>query len=195
MTDKTPDIMADCETLGTKPGCAVLAIGAVVFDPRAPWDTVMGQQTATENRFVSLVSLESCLEAGLFMEPGALRFWLRQDKAAIDEAFSGTTPLREALEAFTEWMVQVAPGEGTPTSARIWAHGATFDPPILAAAYSAVGMEAPWDFRKVRDTRTIFDAANVSYRGTHHTVISDCLQQAEKVCEAYAILGSRQAVS
>jgi len=192
MQDSKPvHVMVDTETLGTDPGCVILSIGAIVFDPHAPWDLVNGQEAANRHRFLSLVSLESCLEAGLRVEAGSLRFWLAQEKAAVDEAFAGTTPLRQALSDFTDWLAALCPGTDAPTGACIWAHGATFDPPILAAAYKAVGLEPPWDFRKIRDTRTIFEAAGVHHRGRHHTVITDCLQQAEKVCEAHAVIRGR----
>lgn len=193
--DRPIHIMVDTETLGTSPGCAILSIGAVAFDPMTPWNPVTGQDMANEHRFVRLVSLESCLDAGLGMEPGTLRFWLSQDKEAINEAFGGTIPLFEALSELTSWLTSLCPGSDTATDARIWSHGATFDPPILAAAYDAVGIDVPWNFRNMRDTRTIFEAAGISYKGTHHTVIEDCLQQAEKVCEAYAIIQGRKALA
>lgn len=181
------DVMVDTETLGTKPGCAILAIGAMAFDPRKPWNIVTGQEIAEKHRFMQTVSLESCVDAGLVIEPGSLRFWLEQPEAAQKEAFSGTEHLRVALSLFEYWFSRLPCGPG---GINLWSHGAPFDPPILARAYELFpGERVPWDFRKLRDTRTAFEIAGLEYKGKHHTVIRDCLDQCEKVCEAYGILG------
>lgn len=182
------DVMVDLETLGTKPGSVILSIGAVAFNPRKPWDPMFGQPV-NEVRFLSLVSLESCLDVGLRIDPGALRFWLEQEHIARKQAFAGDVPIGAALRSLSDWLYKIAPGENGESSAKIWGHGASFDPPILAAAYDKCGLPLPWKFREVRDTRTVFDMANYSYRGKHHTVIEDCLGQCEAICESYKKLG------
>lgn len=179
------DVMIDIETLGVKPGCAVLAIGGMAYDPRKPWISGEGQEISRTHRFVRAASLESSLEAGLVIEAGAMRFWLRQPREAQDEAFKGTDSLARAGMDFIQWF------RGLPASGpvNVWAHGAPFDPGILGHALEAVGLDVPWEFRNIRDTRTAFDMAGVSYKGTHHTVEQDCLQQCEHVCAAFARLG------
>lgn len=183
--ENVTDLMMDIETLGVKPGCAVLAIGATAFDPRKPW-TALGQEISIRHRFVNTVSLEDCLRLGLRIEAGSMRFWMRQPREAQDEAFSGTDTLAKAGTEFIRWFYGL-PAGGRPIN--VWAHGASFDPGILAHALEAAGLDAPWEFRSIRDTRTAFDMGAVVYRGTHHTVIQDCLQQCEHVCEAFGKLG------
>lgn len=184
--ENVTDIMLDLETLGTAPGCAILAIGALAYHPRKPWEAGFGQNISLLHRFVRPVSLESCLAAGLAVEAGSLRFWLRQPREAQDAAFCGEASLAEAAADFIDWFRNLPSGGA---EVNVWAHGATFDPGILARAFEAVGLGVPWEFRRVRDTRTAFDMAGINYKGTHHTVEQDCLAQCEKVCEAYGKIG------
>lgn len=83
---------------------------------------------------------------------------------------------------------------------RIWTHGPGFDPPILEAAFHAVGLPVPWFYRALRDTRTLFDTAGIdpeadgSYRtfmsqyntGTAHNALDDAIAQARCICAASA---------
>jgi hypothetical protein len=81
----------------------------------------------------------------------------------------------------------------------LWAHGSHYDPPILAAAYEAVGLPVPWHYRAPRDTRTIFDAAGIEDHtawlkqhpgplGIPHHALDDAICQARAVCGAVARL-------
>jgi len=84
---------------------------------------------------------------------------------------------------------------------RLWSHGAAFDPPILAAAYAAVGLPVPWHYRAPRDTRTAFDMAGITDHsawlaqtpgplGVSHHALDDAICQARAVCAAMARVGS-----
>jgi len=182
---RVTDIMLDLETLGVSPGSVVLSMGAVAYDPRAPWDSDTGQELARTYRFMRKISLEDCCAQGLVIEPGSIRFWMSQSDEAREEAFSGKMLLKNALLDFSDWFGRL-PSDGP---VKVWAHGAPFDPALLKAAYKAVGLEEPWEFRELRDTRTVFDLAGITYKGTRHHVIEDCLDQCRKVCEGFAALG------
>lgn len=146
--------MLDLETMGTGVDAAVLSIGAVRFPVDGP-DVEPPSLASRDNaaRFHTHVTLESSLAHGLKIDPGTLFWWLKQSeeaRSALVRGQDGADTLGGALADFQRWM-------GLAPVAGIWCHGATFDVPILGHAYSRWGGAAPWDFRAVRDTRTLFD--------------------------------------
>ncbi len=170
-------IMIDLETMGSRPGCAIATIGAVMFDP------VHGD---IGNSFYCRVNLRSCTEAGLHLDPLTLIWWLRQSDAARAEISNDESlQLRYALQAFSAFYAE-------NKARKHWSHGAGFDGPIMDAAYHALGMDPPWKFWDARDTRTIFDLAQVkpdrSVGVAHHAHV-DAENQARAVVEAYLRLG------
>jgi hypothetical protein len=159
------NVMIDIETLGTKPGSAILSIGAVMFGSSGLGDT-----------FYQPVSLQSCTNLGLKIDAHTVAWWMKQSDEARHAAFrDNALSLPVILMRFSEWFV--AQNARYP-----WCHGATFDVPILEAAYEACGMLAPWKFYDVRDTRTLYDLAGVKpdrSQGTHHNALDDARAQAE----------------
>lgn len=181
------DVMFDLETAGKRAGYAVLTMGATVFDPRARY-TGEHQALSLSNQFTARITLESNRAAGILVDPATMVWWLQQSKEAVDEAFGGTATLREALVAFTAWLHEVAPGEEGP-DVNVWSHGAGFDQPILNHAYEALGMQAPWPYNAGRDTRTVFDMADIHYKGVAHKSLEDAMEQALAVEKAFHVLG------
>lgn len=166
--------MIDIETLGKKPGAAVLSIGAVMFGAAGLGET-----------FYAPVLLQSCIDVGLTIDPETVAWWMKQSDEARAAAFvADAAPLKVVLMCFTEWFVA--------QKARYpWCHGATFDVPILDAAYEACGLQAPWKFYDVRDTRTLYDLAGVKVdrsKGTHHNALDDAHAQAKAAMKALSIL-------
>lgn len=178
-------VMLDLETMGTAPGCAIVSIGAVAFDSK---------KGKLGDTFYRAVSLESCQEFGLKIEGGAVNWWLAQSEAARQALLD---PARVTLDvALNDLSAYWAEQEAT----YVWAHGASFDPPITEMAYRAVGphldrrhlvkgkAQAPWEFWNARDTRTLFDIAGVRpsrAKGTHHNALDDAINQAEDAIAAF----------
>lgn len=131
------NIMIDTETLGTLPGCVILSIGAVEFDANG-----FGKE------FEILIDPESCVEAGLKIDPRTVMWWMSQNDAARNSLLTGVkTPLNVALGQFAEafdWQGK-----------KVWCNGASFDFPILAAAYDAFNCETPWKYFDCMDYRTV----------------------------------------
>jgi hypothetical protein len=159
------DVMIDTETAGTTPGSAILSIGAVMFGPAG-----LGKE------FYAPISLASCTAAGLTIDPGTIAWWMKQSDAARAAAFrDDAEPLLVVLLRFAEWITTVG-------AERPWCQGANFDTPLLEAAYSICGMTPPWKFWNVRDTRTLYELADVRVdraHGTHHNALDDARAQAE----------------
>lgn len=129
-------IMLDIETLGTRPGDAIIALGAVKFDV----------DQGIYSTFYRTISQESCKEAGLRAQKSTLEFWAKQDDAVRKEAFKGECQLKSVLEEFTVWI---------HPDALVYGNGANFDNVLLSVAYRAVGLDQPWKFWNDRCFRTI----------------------------------------
>lgn len=208
-------ISLDLETWGTTPGSDLRSIGACVFDPVTGY--VAGHERhgsddglarffylATENprgywgngssrdRFFETGKTNDRLRYALKRDPDTVRWWLEQSDEA-QAAFENAVDLRIALSRFSVWLTDVSPDV---TALRLWSHGAAFDPPILAAAYEAVGLPVPWHYRAPRDTRTAFDMAGIDDHsawlaqtpgplGVSHHALDDAICQARAVCGAW----------
>lgn len=131
-----PDVMLDLETMGTRPGFAIVAIGATKSDGAKIIDT-----------FYRRVNLTSCIRAGLKIDPDTVLWWLKQGEAARREICGEGVPLSKALEDFAVWYGS----EALP----IWGNGATLDNAMLQAAYDLAGYQTPWGYREERCYRTL----------------------------------------
>lgn len=168
------DVMFDLETFGKAPGCALRSVGAVFFDTRGNFGA----------EYYRNIDKQSCLDAGLKIDPETEAWWSSQGKEAQERLLVNPRPLREVVLEFANWFLAKG-GE------RIWCQGATFDAPVWEAASTAVGAKLPWKFWNVRDTRTLYDLYNfdprsVKREGTHHNALDDAKHQA--ICVQKAIL-------
>lgn len=161
------DVMIDIETLGTKPGCVVLSIGAVKFG-----GGVLGDE------FYCEISAKDCQSHGLSIDADTIKWWFSQ---SIKPPLNGG-PLRRGLDDLRNFLyVDLLEGPA-PT---LWANSPSFDAMILEAAYNAIGEASPWSFRQWRDFRTAkevlapdFDSTSVPSFGDHHNALSDAKWQA-----------------
>jgi len=180
------DIMIDLETRGNKPGCAILSIGAVAFDPV--------EQTIDEDGFYRVVSRASCKKAKLHEDPETMAWWGKQSEAAQivlaeSEAKSALT-LKDALLDLNLYLTSFGPAR----KIRIWGNGADFDNAILCLCYQAAGVQMPWDFWNNRCFRTFKNLAphiKVGRSGTYHNALDDARTQAEHALKIFALLGNR----
>lgn len=168
-------VMLDLETLGTMPGCVILSIGAVIFDPATPaetWPT-----------FYAKIDADTAEACGLTVCEDTLRWWGEQSPEARDEAFSGTESLLDSLIDFAAFY------KGNDGS-QMWSHGGDFDGPVLKAAFHAVGLDYPASYKAGRCTRTLYEAAGVDPKapefqvGTLHNALDDAMAQALAAAEA-----------
>ena len=177
-------IMLDLECLATKSNSVIVSIGAVAFNLENVMDS-----------FYRNVSIDSCLTNGLVVDQGSLKFWLLHTTQDARQSLFSPTPvgLREALSAFTCFFQQ-AGGNW------LWSHGSNYDIPILASAYNAIyGNWVPWDFRKTRDTRTLYSllppgVTRLPRGDDKHNALADANYQALCVQKAYHLLGKEMEV-
>jgi hypothetical protein len=177
------DIMVDLETLGSAPGCIVLSIGAVAFDPRSG---------ALGAAFHTVVSSPSCRKWELTEDPATLDWWGRQKPEArqvIADAAVSPTSLTQALKAFEDFLRE----HGGANQVRVWGNGSDFDNAILADLYRRTGRRLPWAFWNSRCFRTLkglIAVAEPERAGVHHNALDDARHQAVWALRIFAALGA-----
>lgn len=169
-------VMVDLETLDTSPQCVVLTIGAVIFDTHGE-----GIIDSIDLR----PSIDEQVAMGRVINDDTVEWWSKQSAEAQHEALGDhdRIPLREAMEKLHKFCWN----RGKP-----WSHGAAFDIVAMETCWFSLGMNPPWQFYTVRDTRTLFDITGVSLKDdgyvTTHKASEDATRQAVIVQKAYRIL-------
>jgi DNA polymerase III epsilon subunit-like protein len=167
------DVMLDLETMGTSNTAAIVAIGAVEFDPN-------GEPGSFVSKFYVTIDLQSNLDCGMTVDGLTVQWWLGQS----DEARSALTfeqNLASALYSFQEWF-------GAP-SRQVWGNGASFDCVILASAYRKFNVPVPWSFYHERCYRTMKEVHNTVPRiepVVKHNALHDAVAQAHHLQLIYA---------
>lgn len=159
-------IMLDLETMGTRPGCKIVAIGAVEFSAEGlgPEFYVACQLTGQDE---------------LSMDAGTVTWWLQQGQEARAALFIDALPLDQTLREFSDFLDSFTSFDQGDVV--LWGNGADFDNAILAAAYAAKKLEQPWKFYHNRCYRTLKGLApdlKAERLGTHHQALDDAKTQA-----------------
>jgi hypothetical protein len=152
--------MIDIETLGVAPAATILTIAAQSFDPFG--------QGHFDRHFYSRITLES--QENRTIDDGTIAWWTTQPEAQA-EAFAeeDRMPLDQALDLLGKLIWQ---------SSFLWSQGPTFDMTILEHAYKSYGKPIPWQYYKVRDSRTLFSLyPGLPRPPTSHHALEDCRRQ------------------
>ena len=164
-------LMIDLETLATTPNAAILTIGACKFDPRG---------RDVHSTYYERIKLESQEEYGRTINEDTLQWWSQQDPQIQEDAFGESTDridLRDAMKKLYTF------GLG---ATNVWSHGAIFDVVIIEDICRTFQQAVTWKFWEVRDTRTLFDLADVSVRiEGKHNALTDAVAQAHAVQQSY----------
>lgn len=164
------NVMLDIETLGTKPGCVVLSVGAVAFDRKTG-------RIASE--FYKIIDPKDSQKNGLTCDAGTVVWWMAQsDEARTAISGGGGESLLSAADSFATWF------KSQGDVGAIWAQGMDFDMPIWGHAMEAVGVPRPWAFWACRDTRTAYDLygfnpKSIIRSGDYHNALDDARHQVE----------------
>lgn len=148
MIGKFTDLSIDLETLGTEPGCVITQIGLSAFDA----NSFNGE---THNTVSALIHVhpQNCIDLGMHVSWSTISWWLIQDQAAREKMAKATGNL--LIGACQETTSFIRDNCGPRVKA--WGNGATFDVSLLSEAYRVAGLPVPWEFRDVRDIRTLYD--------------------------------------
>ena len=130
-------LMIDIEGLGTGPDAAILTIAAQSFDPFGTG--------YYDRHYYARITLES--QENRRIQDDTLAWWATQPKAQ-EEAFAedNRIPLDQALDELYRLAWQ---------HDYIWAQGPTYDINILEHAYKSYNKTQPWQFYRIRDSRTV----------------------------------------
>ena len=173
----------DLETLGTSPDSKILSVGAVA----------VCEGTGQRRRFYSICNANA--QPGRTVSRSTLDWWSKQSdaaRAAFDEAYKQEAPmLVNVLNDLTQWVGDL----GLTHDVFVHGNGANFDVAMLEHAYKQVSDFVPWNFRHVRDMRTLRDIclrlglepaikASVQRVGVHHNALDDAEYQANIVIES-----------
>lgn len=161
----------DTETLGIRPGSQLLQLACVDLD--CPFDY-----------FNVYVAQEGQSIYGLKADANTLAWWQEQDSAVRAKVFSGTVPLRDAIEAFANWFKDVRGQE----QIELWMNSPSFDSEkILQPIFSAISLPLPWNYWEERDFRTLQNLGktyfNFSYQkpAGAHDALADAKAQGEYI--------------
>lgn len=188
MGKKIRHLMLDLETLGNKPGAAIVAIGAVAFN-------MDGE--IHENKFHQKITFESALETGK-VNASTLKWWMKQSDESRDYLV-GESDVEE-LDTWTvtcnfmSWLKEVFPDGDY----EVWGNSIRFDNGLLEAHFEALKYgDLPWPFRNEIDARTIgkIDRAVrkgiiADWKGVAHNPLDDAECQVlwcTDICKRYNI--------
>lgn len=178
-----PHVMLDLETLGTRPGCSILSIGAVEFDAHSG---KLGKE------FYEVVSRASCRAKGLEEDASTIEWWSKQNREAqkvLEDAETCKQGLGGALIQFTRYLEPFG-----KRNLYVWGCGADFDQPIIAACYAKVSFPLPWLFYNNRCYRTLRALGKVkgdapARTGVYHNALDDAKTQALQAINIIRAMG------
>lgn len=175
--------MIDLETMGTKPGCAIVSIGAVEFDRNTG---------KIGDKFYAGIKLSSCQRAGLTIDAHTVLWWLQQGQEARVKVVTGDCELASALLEFSNFMAK------RPNITDLWGNSASFDLSILKAAYDASHMKLPWSVWSEKCYRTVTKLFPGNYLKKDevkaHDPIYDCEYQISILCATLKSLNGKNYV-
>jgi len=163
-------IMVDLETLGTRAGCGILQVGAVVVGN-------------LDLQFEMKVDYSKNDGYGLHTDPNTLEWWHKQDPMIASEVFSGVNDLATVVSNFVLWLKSLPAKQYT-----LVGNGSDFDLPILKHAIAAAGFSLPRNVSKFgfcyRTLSTLNPALAIAAKNTFenkakHDALSDAIYQAE----------------
>ena len=158
------NLMIDIETLATTPDALILTIAAQSFDPFG--------QGYLDRHYYARITIESQEDRAINEE--TIKWWATQPEAQA-EAFNETD--RVDLDTALDDLYRLAWQHDL-----IWAQGPTFDINILEHAYRSRSHKQPWQYYKIRDSRTLMSMwTDCPKPPASHHALEDCRRQIDLV--------------
>lgn len=168
------DAMLDLETMGTRPGDAVISVGIQLFDGRTG---ELGPGAKVN------LDIEKVMAAGFGATGSTIKFWISQNEAATMAALENPSDLVQGLMAVADFFTD---GEGgVNEEINVWGNGAAFDNVLLREMYQRLNLQEPWAFwndRCFRTMRAEFDPdrrLQPEFEGEKHDALADARHQAK----------------
>jgi hypothetical protein len=128
------------------------------------------------------VDPQSCMDAGMHVSWATIAWWLTQEADARNGmATAMGFHFQVALNRVDEFAAIVMAGRFMP-----WGNGATFDITLLSEMYRIGNRKVPWQFRDVRDMRTLVamtppEKIVWAEKKVAHNAMYDAIAQAETI--------------
>lgn len=183
------NVMVDIETLGTRVGSVVTAIGACMFNERGVIDGPVCAAGMSDLYYHTL-QIQPQLDVGMTVDAHTFEWWLQQSAEARSEMSDGSKKVDPyfAIQDFHKWWPHV-------DGVEVWCNGLNFDIPCLEVLFRkcSLGSDVPWKYNAGRDTRTLFGAIGIKMgyfktpeQGKHHALYDAIFQAKETVaCMKY----------
>ena len=170
----TTAVMLDLETLGTRPDCVIMTLGAVKFNP-------FDNDSEPGPGIYLRMDIEEQLALGRTVDDSTIEWWAQQDERVRTEAWEGgdRSSIHDLKRELNRFLVGVDD---------IWSQGPVFDIAILEDLYRSQKWGFPWSFWQIRDSRTLFKITNhrlEKSRDQAHNALMDCVYQAQAVQSIY----------
>lgn len=190
------DIVIDIETLGTRPGCPVIEIGACAVDPDG--GAIVGNFSRRLSGTYCFRDVRSVAEGTDCLggvDRGTALWWMLDTdrKETLRRILSrpyGPSCDTDALIAFADWFREVRDIDDV----RVWGNGPTFDLSILSEACRIEHIPTPWDYREERCVRTAlemsgYERGSVAWEeaGPRHRALNDARHEAKKLWRSGAL--------
>jgi exodeoxyribonuclease VIII len=165
-------IMIDLETLGRRPGAAIVSIGAVAFDV-FHGGTIGAEFSYFHHHVIPHPDLD--------VEQETLEWWAKRGGFPAGEH---AVPLHHALADFVSWAAMI------PEIETWWAWGATFDFPIIQEAADVVGQNLPWEYYQTTCARAPWRLAfgDRRHESRPHNALADARASVRDLREAVEAL-------
>jgi hypothetical protein len=159
-------ITVDLESLATRVDAVILQIGMVKFDPLV----ITQDLTQLEYKSILVDVDDQVTNYNRFICDETVAWWGKQSPEVVETVFNENNrlPLKDALQEVHDFCW----GKD-----QIWSQGPQFDISILDHAYTQTGLPYPWQYNKVRDSRTLLDLLYVEQPKLLHDAVDDCRRQ------------------
>jgi hypothetical protein len=191
------DIVIDLETLGTKPGCPIIEIGACAMDSDS--GKIVGNFSRRISHRLPKGYFDLVLSVGRSSMGDdvfkTIKWW--NDRADRAETFRritfGGVNRNWGLQTFCAWFRHQVE-EHEPENVRVWANGPSFDISILCGAFDLYGITRPWFCWQERCVRTALELCSYekgglpwSENGPRHRALNDARHEAKKLWHCGAL--------
>jgi hypothetical protein len=176
-------IMVDMETISTKPNACILSLAAVKFD-------LYDEYIPMDGRVWHFDIDEQTEKYARDVDEDTLGWWASQGEAAIQSSFSDNNrqTCDEIMSEFHKFCWNTS---------EIWSQGTIFDITILENLLTQMNRPTPWNFRQIRDTRTMF-GSGIPYTYDNpckHDPLADCVAQALAIQQIFKWIKSHESDS
>ena len=173
-------LMIDLETLGQRPNCAVLSVGAVIFNKNG---------VIQEQEYI-LSKTQQLHELSRATDPSTMEWWEKQSETAREVLIKSEREgrrVQDCMNHFSQWVSRYG-----KDLIFVWGNGSSFDTVIMESLLDVCGVEIPWKFWNHRCYRTVKNIAGIDTKKEReaagflaHTALGDARWQANQLIKLF----------